>query len=204
MGDVSGGGSEALRTTGNVSMIMGAASLPIRDTVRNFDAFTISVISSLVKWNMKFAPDPDRDGDSNVIARGSTSLIAKEVLANALNQLRASVTPAEAPNINDRKLLIERMKATDLPIDSVLETEDVAAKKAEAQQQQTQQQQELANQEVMAKTRQMLADSQKQIAQATQIIQSIPLDKFKAVAEALQNDQANSARAGAPASTGAA
>ena len=70
LGDVSGGGSEAFRTQRNASMFLGAAALPIRDTVRNYDTFTISVIGSLVKWNTKFDPNPNRVGDHDVIARG--------------------------------------------------------------------------------------------------------------------------------------
>lgn len=126
LGDTSGAGSEALRTSKNASMFLGAAALPIRDTVRNYDTFTVSLISALVAWNMQFDADPSRDGDHDVIARGSTSLIAKEVQASALSELATSLTPAEQPHLNGRGLYIMRLKALDLPTDDLLVDEDTA------------------------------------------------------------------------------
>lgn len=126
LGDTSGGGSEALRTQRNASMFLGAAALPVRDTVRNYDTFTISIISALVAWNRKYAADPSRDGDHNIIARGSTSLIAKEVLAQSLAEFKTTLTPDELPHIKTRALLIERAKANDIPVDDLMEDEDKA------------------------------------------------------------------------------
>jgi len=80
-----------------------------------------------------------------VIARGSTSLIAKEVLSGALNEFRASITPDEAPHLKARAMLIARMKVNDLPVEEFLEDEDVAEatiqRNAQAQQQQMEGQQ---------------------------------------------------------------
>lgn len=126
LGDTSGGGSEALRTSKNASMFLGAAALPIRDTVRNFDTFTISMISALVAWNTKYDPSPTRDGDHDVIARGSTSLVAKEVLAQALENFRAGITDDERPHVKIRGLLAARAKVNDIPVDDILEDEDKA------------------------------------------------------------------------------
>lgn len=141
VGDTTGGGSEALRTSKNASMFLGAAALPIRDTLRNFDIFTKSVVSADVEWNKKYAPNPIRDGDHDVIARGSTSLVAKEILAQNLNEFRASITPDEVPHLNTRKMLIARMKANDLPediLESVEKAEERVARMTQAQEQQQQ------------------------------------------------------------------
>ena len=147
LGDTSGGGSEALRTSKNASMFLGAAALPIRDTVRNFDTFTISMINALVAWNRKYDPNPTRDGDFDVIARGSTSLIAKEVLAQALENFRAGITPDEVPHVKIRGLLAARAKVNDIPVDDILEDEDKAnetiTRNAQMQQSQVQGQMEL-------------------------------------------------------------
>ena len=134
VGDTSGGGSEALRTTKNASMFLGAAALPLRDTVRNYDSFTISVAGGLVAWNKKFAPSPNRDGDMDVIARGSTSLIAKEVLAGNLEQFKAGLTPEDMAYVDHRKLLMVRSKANDIPTDEILLDKDVAEQNIAAQQ----------------------------------------------------------------------
>ena len=142
LGDTSQGGSEALRTQRNASMFLGAAALPVRDTVRNYDSFTMSVISALVAWNKKYDANPDRDGDHNIIARGSTSLIAKEVLASSLAEFKASLTPDELPHIKVRELLKERAKANDIPVDDLMEDEEAANETIQrnAQQQQATQQ----------------------------------------------------------------
>ena len=152
LGDTSGGGSEAMRTTKNASMFLGAAALPVRDTVRNYDTFTISVISALVAWNRKYDPNPTRDGDHDVIARGSTSLIAKEVLAQSLEGFRAGLTPDELPHVKVRALLKARAKANDIPVDDLLEDEDKAeqliAQNAEMQSQQMQSQADLVEAQI--------------------------------------------------------
>lgn len=191
LGDVSQGGSEALRTQGGASMFLGAAALPIRDTVRNFDSFTMSVIGTLVKWNQKFDPNPSRDGDHDVIARGSTSLIAKEVLAGSLDAVRKTVTPDEAPHINTRKLLILRLKARDVPTDDILEDEDKAnatvQHNAEMQQQVAQGQMKL----VEAQVHDALAKAVANIAKAHKDDASIVSDAAALLLEALQTGHKN-------------
>ena len=191
LGDVSKGGSEALRTQGNASMFLGAAALPIRDTVRNFDSFTMSVIGALVKWNMKFDPNPSRDGDHDVIARGSTSLIAKEVLAASLDAVRQTVTPDEAPHIKTRKLLEMRLKARDVPTDEVLEDEDKAneiiARNAESQQKQIAGQAAL----VEGQVHEVLARAVAHIAKAKKDDSSIQQDAAALLLEAISAGHEN-------------
>ena len=199
LGDVSGGGSEALRTQKNASMFLGAAALPIRDTVRNFDTFTISVVSALIAWNKKYDPNPSRDGDHDVIGRGSTSLIAKEVLAESLDAFRTTLTPDELPHVKVRKLLEYRAKARDIPIDELLEDEDKAnqtiAMQAQSQQQQLQKQEEL----VAAQVQQTLADALKKVAEAHKADASIEIDAVEQLIKALSNEtnKGNAAKAGA-------
>lgn len=191
MGDVSQGGSEALRTQGNASMFLGAAALPVRDTVRNYDSFTISYITALVKWNQKFDPNPSRDCDHNVIARGSTSLIAKEVLGASLDLVRATLTEDELPHIKARQLLTLRLQARDVPIDALLEDEEKAnatiAKNAEM----AQRIQQLQEGEVEAKVRGVLAKAVRDIAAARKDDASIGQDAAQLLLEALEQGDAN-------------
>ncbi len=185
MGDVSQGGSEALRTQGNASMFLGAAALPVRDTVRNFDSFTMSVVGSLVQWNMKFDPNPSRDGDLNVIARGSTSLIAKEVRAQALAMLKQTLTPEDWPYFKRRQFLIDTVKAHDLMSEDLMEDEDKAndiiAQNQQTQAQAAQQQGAL----VEAKVHQALANAVAFIAAAKKDDASIGQDAAALLLEAL-------------------
>ena len=106
--------SEPMRTAAGASMLRGDAALPFKDIIRNFDIFTQSVINSLVQFNRKFNPDLAPEGDYNVIARGATSLIAKEVRGMQVDQLAQTLTPAEAMHIDERKLIEARVKVRDL------------------------------------------------------------------------------------------
>lgn len=199
LGDVSNGGSEALRTQQNASMFLGAAALPIRDTVRNFDRFTISVISGLVQWNLKYDPNQSRDGDHDVLARGSTSLIAKEVLAQSLDAFRQSISPDEAPHVKTRKLLIQRMKSRDLPVDDILEDEDKANATIQAQQQAQQKATDEQASLIHAQVQDALADAFKKVADARKADASVTTDVVELVLQEMQNardHQAGTARTG--------
>lgn len=189
LGDVSAGGSEALRTQKNASMFLGAAALPIRDTVRNYDTFTVSVISALVKWNTKYDPNPASDGDPMVIARGSTSLIAKEVLSTSLDAVRATITEDELPHIKPRELLKLRMQARDVPIDTIMETEEIANANIAAQQQAAQQAQKSQEELVNSQVQEYFSRAMKNMAQASEAEASIPQGVMKLLLEAFKNAQ---------------
>lgn len=184
LGDTSGPGSEALRTQRNASMFLGAAALPIRDTVRNFDTFTISVMTALVAWNQKYDPNPSRDGDHDIIARGSTSLIAKEVLGEALNEFRQTLTPDEADNIKTRELLKARMRAHDLPED-ILEEPEVAAQKTQQRLAMTQAQMQGQMDLLSAQSKQFLTKSVLNEAQARKADGSLTIEGFNSIMDVL-------------------
>jgi hypothetical protein len=204
LGDVSKGGSEALRTQGNLSMLMGAAALPIRDTVRNYDRFTTSFISSLYHWNMQFNDQESIKGDFAVVARGSTSLIAKEVRAVHLDQFAATLTPEERMYISTEKLLKERMKVRDLPMEILEEKETVDSKlkeQAETAQATAAQQARLLNAEI----RQMVAGAFKDFALAIKAQTGANVDTFNAIVEGIANgDQGKGAGASKGSASGAA
>lgn len=124
LGDTSSSGKEPYRTSSGTSMLLGAAALPIRDTVRNFDKFTVSFVGGVIAWNMEFNPDEKIKGDWTVIPRASTSLVAKEVRGVNLDQFLISLTPEEKMYLSTKKTLMERMKVRDLPMD-ILEEEHV-------------------------------------------------------------------------------
>jgi len=187
MGDTSGQGKEPYRTAAGMSMLLGAAALPIRDTVRNFDRFTQSVMSSLYHWNMQFHSDDSIKGDYLVVPRGSTSLIAKEVRAQALDQFRVTITPDEAPHIRTRSLLIERMKVRDLPVEDILEDEKVVQQNLDRQAQTLAQQQKQQAELIAAQVRELLAGAFKDVAQARKTeaqAQSVPVQTEAADAQA--------------------
>ena len=163
-GDMAAGPSEPLRTAAGASMLRGDAALPFKDIIRSFDAFTASVIQSLVQFNKKFNPDKAPEGDYNVIARGATSLMAKEVRGIQIDQLAQTLTDEEKANVDMRKFARERFKVRDL--DDLLKSEEEVARdkaQADAAAQQAQQQQQALQQ---AQIKKLEADVIKSAASA--------------------------------------
>jgi len=91
-----------------------------KDTVRAFDKFTVSLIGSMLAWNMEFNEDDKIKGDYQVVAKGNISLVAKEVRGAALDQFMTTLTPEERAILDTYGLLIDRLKARDLPTDRVM------------------------------------------------------------------------------------
>jgi hypothetical protein len=104
-GDLEKQPSEPMRTAAGASMIKGDAALPFKDIIRNFDFFTQSVILSLVYFNRKFNPQVVKEGDYDVIARGATSLIAKEVRGIQTDVLAQTLTPEDRDWIDEEKFI---------------------------------------------------------------------------------------------------
>jgi hypothetical protein len=187
-GDVSKGGTEALRTQGNMSMIMSAGALPIRDTVRNFDVFLQSVVSSLVDWNMQFNPDPAIKGDYVVLAKGSTSLIAKEVRALSLDNFKATLTPDELVYVKPGIFVRERGRARDIPSE-VFEDDATVKKKLDAQAADAQAQRQQQDALMQAQVRKVLSEAVENLAQAGASESSAQTEVYKAIMEAVTNAQ---------------
>ena len=188
LGDTSGGGSEALRTSKNASMFLGAAALPIRDTVRNFDSFTISVMEALVKWNMRYDPNESRDGDFDVIARGSTSLIAKEVQGQQLDVFSAALTEEERAHIKTRKLLEAKAKAHDIPTEELFETQADAEKKIASAQAAQQRMVQLQGDEIEAKVNDLMASAFKKVLEGQAAKTGATVEVVQTILEGLTNN----------------
>lgn len=162
-GDMQQMPSEPMRTAAGASMLYGNTALPFKDIIRNFDAFKQSVIVSLVDFNKKFNPGLAPAGDYNVIARGATSLIAKEVRGIQLDALAQTLRPEDWDHIDERKFVEARMAVRDMT--SLLVPEEEAERKA-AQRMQGQSDQMQAQMELLqAQMRNFLAQAYKNITQ---------------------------------------
>ena len=164
-GDMQKGPSEPFRTAAGASMLRGDAALPFKDIIRNFDTFTQSVITSLVWFNRKFNPAPELMGDYNVIARGATSLISKEIRGVQLDNLAATLRPEEMLHVDERKMIEQRFAVRDL--EGMLVSKSVAAQRQAAQDQAQQAQTEAMQQTTEATVRKLLADAYKNITQGS-------------------------------------
>lgn len=161
-GDMQKGPSEPFRTAAGASMLQGLAALPFKDVVRNYDVFTESVIGALVLFNKHFNSKPSIKGDFQPVARGSTSLIAKEVRGMGYDELARSVTPGEALYIDWKFLLHERVSVRDM--DPRVVVDDAEAKRREeAQAAQQAQQQKLNDELLRAEIRKTLAEAVKNL-----------------------------------------
>jgi hypothetical protein len=163
-GDMAQTPSEPMRTAAGASMMRGDAALPFKDIIRSFDRFTQSIIQSLVQFNRKFNPDLAPEGDYNVIARGATSLMAKEVRGMQVDQLAQSLTPEEKQHVDMRKFAGERFKVRDLG--DLLLSEADAERGIQAANQAAQAQQDQQTKMVDAQIQKVLAEVKKDLAQA--------------------------------------
>lgn len=163
-GDMSKMPSEPFRTASGASALKGDAALPFKDIVRNFDTFTQSVILSLVAFNKKYNPSIAPEGDYNVIARGATSLIAKEVRGIQIDQLAQTLTDEEKDNIDMRKFARARLAARDM--DDMLVPESQAQINREQRLQAMATAQDQQNRMAEAAIRDTMSGAYKNIAQA--------------------------------------
>ena len=154
---------EPMRTAAGASMLRADAALPFKDIVRNFDSFTQSVILSMVQFNRKFNPNEAMAGDYDVIARGATSLIAKEVRGMQLDQLAVTLTPEERMHVDDRKFVEARFAVRDL--DDILVSADEAKRRKQAADAANAAAQEKQGQMLDAQIRKTAADAYKGITQ---------------------------------------
>lgn len=165
-GDMEKGPSEPFRTATGASMLRGDAALPFKDVVRNFDMFTESLVGSLIVFNKNFNTNPAIRGDFKPVARGATSLIAKEVLGIQLDNLAQTLTDEEKQYINMRELARARVRVRDLESADIV-YDDAKCDQIDAQAAQNQQlQQQNQQQMLQAQVRELLAGALKDLSQA--------------------------------------
>lgn len=165
-GDMSKGPSEPFRSAAGASMIRGEAALPFKDVVRNFDVFNQSVIGSMVIFNKKFNKNPAVRGDFQAVARGSTTLMAKEVLGMQLDSLAQTLTEEEKMYYDMHKFAKARARARDLDAIDLIVDDAEAERREQAEAQKRQAVEAQQARVVEAEIRQMLSAVLKNIAQA--------------------------------------
>jgi len=165
-GDMAKGPSEPFRTAAGASMLRGDAALPFKDVVRNFDMFTMSVIHSIILFNKQFNKDPKLRGDFQPVARGATSLLAKEVLGMQLDQLASTLTPEEKVYIDMHELARARVRVRDLPVEGIVVDNAEGKRREDQKAQQEAQMSETQQRMLEAQIRKLLSDTLKNLSQA--------------------------------------
>ncbi len=114
------------KTATGISMLMGAANVALKSTIKNIDDYlTKPLIESLYYWNMEWHEDDAVKGDSKVVARGSSALIAKEMQSQRLLQfLELTSNPMDAPLIKRKQLLEDVAASMDIDPEQVIVTDE--------------------------------------------------------------------------------
>ena len=163
---------EALRTSGGASMVLGNAALPFRDIVRSYDRFTVSVINAMVAWNRIFNTELDIMGDVKPVAKGATSLIAKEVRAFQLDNLATTLTEDERLFVDAEKLFNQRMQARDIPFEDIKASEAEVERRKQERAVDAQRQRQMEDRMWDLRAREALAAILKDIAQGKKNLDS--------------------------------
>lgn len=80
--------SHVTQTAQGMSMLMNSANVVFRRVVKNFDdLMTVPNVRRLYDYNMQFSTDEDIKGDYDVIAKGTSTLLVREVQAQNLTAL---------------------------------------------------------------------------------------------------------------------
>lgn len=122
------------RTAAGISMLMGAAAGSIKTVVRNFDDYLLEPLGqSLFRWNMQFnSSKVTIVGDYNVVARGTESLLQREVMSQRLiSFLQITANPLLMPWVNIGNVIKQLAKSMDLNEDEFINDADTAKLAAE-------------------------------------------------------------------------
>jgi hypothetical protein len=122
------------RTASGMSMLLGAASLNIKTVIKNLDDFLLKPMGeAYFQWNMQFSDYKlGIDGDLEVKATGTNSLMQKEVRSQRLTMfLQTAANPAVAPFIKMNKLISELAYSLDLDPDELMNDPEEAAMMAQ-------------------------------------------------------------------------
>jgi len=186
-GDMQNGPSEPFRTAAGASMLQGMAALPFKDVVRNFDVFTESVIGSIVTFNKLFNKDMKSiKGDFTPVARGATSLMAKEVLGIQLDNLVNSLSDEEKKYVKFRDLLAARVRVRDLDAESVV-VSPIEAEKIDKAEQDALAKQQIHQEEMMrAELRKVLSEAFKSVSLANKNMAQAEAQSAELVLDAME------------------
>ena len=124
------------RTAAGISMLMGAAQISIKTVVKNIDDYLLQPLGeSFYSFNQQFDFDPDVQGDIEIKARGTESLMRNEVRSQRLLQLmQIGSNPALAPFVKFPVILREIAHSFDLDAEKFVNDEREALRQAKVMQ----------------------------------------------------------------------
>ena len=117
------------RTAAGMSMLMGASALNIKTVIKNIDDYLLRPLGeALFQWNMQFNEDTEIVGDLHIKARGTSSMMMKEVRSQRLMTfMQTAANPSLAPFVKWHTILREIAKTLDIDPDKVINDAEKAA-----------------------------------------------------------------------------
>lgn len=122
------------RTAAGMSMLMSAAALNIKTVVKNIDRYGLEPLgNAYFQWNMQFNKEvPEIRGDLKIQAKGTSSLMQKEVQTQRLLSLiQVAANPLMAPFLNAEYVFKQIAISMSLDPEKVVNDPKVAALYAE-------------------------------------------------------------------------
>jgi len=121
------------RTASGISMLMNAASGSIKTVIKNIDDYLLRPLGEgLFQFNMQFDFDPETNGDLEVKARGTESLMANEVRSQRLMQfLQITSNQMLAPFAKTSYIIREIAKSLELDPEKVTNNMEEAMRQAQ-------------------------------------------------------------------------
>lgn len=163
---------QSTQTLGGMSMLMNAANTVRRNQVKQWDdVITAPLISDFYHFNMMHVDDNEIKGDYQVDARGTSALLIKEQVGQALTNFIniAGNNPIFAPvlQLKSVQILKQWIKTQSLPDDIIPTDEELAQYQKQMEEQQAQGQQDPAMQleQLRMQQVQVKADMDMQLAQ---------------------------------------
>jgi hypothetical protein len=111
-------------------MLMGAAALNVKTVIKNIDDYLLRPLGqAMFQWNMQFNEDkPQIEGDLDVKARGTSSLMMKEVRSQRLMTfMQVASNQFLAPFVKWHSIIREIAKSLDVDPDQVVNDPEKAA-----------------------------------------------------------------------------
>ena len=114
------------KTATGMSMLMGAANVALKSTIKNIDDFLLEpMIKSIFHFNMEFSSNEKAKGDLKIIPRASTALVQKEVQSQRLLQFLSLVSnPMDLAIVDRPQLLRDIAKSMDIDPDEIIKSQE--------------------------------------------------------------------------------
>ncbi|MCG7598400.1 hypothetical protein MHM84_01210 [Halomonas sp. McH1-25] len=137
-GEGASGGPGAKTATG-MQMLMNNSNIVLRSAVKNFDdGITEPTVRRFYDYHMLYTDRAEIKGDFDIVARGSTVLVAREEQQEKLIMLTqvAGGNPLFAQMTDWHGLYKEILRSMQVPVDSIVKSEETLAEEQQSQGQQ--------------------------------------------------------------------